>query len=236
MKKIFETLKQKWPEYLLEIFVITLGILGAFALNNWNELRTESSQELKLLKTLKLDLDENTRRLKQMISSDSILLERNRIVVQLLKDDRSLFHDSLRVYFGNINTYYAFFPQVMAYESLKSEGVNLIKNDSLRFSIIKLFDDDYNINTHATETKKDMAINSNSFLAKHIEMLTLSNGWMGGIPNDYESLKGNSEFINIISQISSAKYIFLSYSRSIYENTKTTRKLLTSEIQKFENK
>ena len=67
-------------------------------------------------------------------------------------------------------------------------------------------------------------------------MLTLNTGWMGGIPNDYESLKGNTELINIISQLSSAKHIFLDYSRSIYENTKSTRKLLTIEINKLENK
>ena len=52
MKKILETLKLKWAEYLLEILVIMIGILGAYALNNWNEDRKERSQQIILITQL----------------------------------------------------------------------------------------------------------------------------------------------------------------------------------------
>jgi hypothetical protein len=46
MKKILETIKRKWTEYLLEIFVIMIGILGAFTLSNWNESNKERIRQI----------------------------------------------------------------------------------------------------------------------------------------------------------------------------------------------
>jgi len=59
MKKILETLKLKWAEYLLETIVIVIGILGAFALNNWNEDRNDRKKEYILLQQMKADFETN---------------------------------------------------------------------------------------------------------------------------------------------------------------------------------
>jgi hypothetical protein len=37
MKRIIILFKQKWPQYIIESVVIIASILGAYALDNWNE-------------------------------------------------------------------------------------------------------------------------------------------------------------------------------------------------------
>lgn len=63
MKRILTTLKEKWPEYLLEILVITIGILGAFALNNWKEEQSESKSLDYYLESLLTNLEADSVRM-----------------------------------------------------------------------------------------------------------------------------------------------------------------------------
>ena len=50
MKKIIEHLKENWIRHGFETLVVTVGILGAFTLNHWNEERKDRSMEKDFLR------------------------------------------------------------------------------------------------------------------------------------------------------------------------------------------
>lgn len=56
MNKILQHLRSEWYKYALEILVITFGILGAFALNNWNESRKTEKRFRTILSLVKSDI------------------------------------------------------------------------------------------------------------------------------------------------------------------------------------
>ncbi len=138
MNRIFITLKKKWPEYILEILVITIGILGAYALNDWSANRSRKQTELKILKEIKsnleldlIDLNENRQ---EHFTNLKVLDSLNRgEEFQLTKEQVALnFYGAFRDYI--------YTPQRSAIETLTAKGVDLITDDSLRIDILRLYD------------------------------------------------------------------------------------------------
>ncbi len=60
MKKVINHLKENWIRHGFETLVVTIGILGAFGLNNWNEDRKTTNTEIEYLKRLRSDIANDT--------------------------------------------------------------------------------------------------------------------------------------------------------------------------------
>ena len=56
MKKVLKYLRKNWIKHAFETLVVTVGILGAFALSNLKEARTERVLEIKILGEIRQNL------------------------------------------------------------------------------------------------------------------------------------------------------------------------------------
>lgn len=125
-----------------EIVLVVIGILIALSINNWNEARKNKLLENDILKeiryALKGDLDDAEHNLnahrKKLISQN--------IIIDWFENDQS-FADSLSIHFEKIQfgTYFSYYEG--PYKTLNQQGMRIIKNDSLRNQIFKLYDQKY---------------------------------------------------------------------------------------------
>ncbi|MBN3520974.1 hypothetical protein JYB62_13275 [Algoriphagus lutimaris] len=133
MKKILTTLKEKWPEYILEILVITIGILGAFALNNWNEQKKENVRKSLLLNALVQEFESNLSQLNEVIFYDELVSTSSLRLLHLEEKEMDMIpEDTMRFLLQNSNYIWTFDSRSGALRSGISSGdIHLIQNDSL---------------------------------------------------------------------------------------------------------
>jgi len=95
MKRILTTLAQKWPEYLLEILVLIIGIYGAFALESWNENRKEKQTELKIIDQLVDEYEVNLKQLNEKIEFRKSIINGALTMFKLIDNPEKVTYDSL---------------------------------------------------------------------------------------------------------------------------------------------
>jgi hypothetical protein len=196
MKKILETLKQKWAEYLLEIMVIIVGILGAFALDNWNSYRQDRKVEQELLVNLKADLIRNN----ELLFNDLISVDRSinsiEILLEILQNNTA-YHDSLNIHFHRVRVFGNPGVSNSSYEEIKYKGFELIVSRSLRKNIVDLYEVSLaDMTTILTRVQAQSAPFVREFL--YINFENTCNTCL--VPNDFNSLKNDQVYRNILTQ------------------------------------
>ena len=121
-----------------EIVLVVIGILIALAINNWNENRKLSNQEIIYLDNLKNDINTQIQMLDVYIDFENIIIEYSNDIIKHyelnngFKNMDSIFpkiHDlTIRWTFSNTNT--------TLLQMLNSNQINIIQNRQLREALI----------------------------------------------------------------------------------------------------
>lgn len=140
---MIKTKNINWRKITLDFLSIFVAVIAAFALNNWNENRRDTITANKILAEISNGLEKDIEdvRINKGGHEDGILACK---FWRKVIDNEAINLDTLPQHYFNLTRDYVAIQNISGYESLKSRGLELIKNDSLRFQIITLYEYDYN--------------------------------------------------------------------------------------------
>ena len=148
MTRLFRRLRirslfnKKFNKYLLyaigEVLILIIGILIALQVNNWNEERQKRILEISILKAMKSDLERDLEVWKWDIDIHKEVLLSIPVVLDHL-DNKLPYNDTLNYHFLKSSLVSTFSFHSGALETLKSTGINIISNETLRNEIVDLY-------------------------------------------------------------------------------------------------
>lgn len=132
---------RKYIAYAIgEILLVMIGILLALQVNNWNEERKRTTLEHKILAEFAASITRDTVLISEDIRDMREIAKHADIVRNAI--DRDIpYSAKMDTSLGKISTFNISESDFTVFENLKSLGVNLISNDSLRICIFKYYED-----------------------------------------------------------------------------------------------
>jgi len=136
--------QQNWKKYALEFLSIFIAVISAFALSNWNDLRSNQQSEQKILTEIKNSIEVDIKDFNINIHGNKFSLRADEVFRNLI-DNQAVSQDSIALFYTALFRDYVPIINKSAYESFKANNLKTITNDSLRLQIIALYDYSYSI-------------------------------------------------------------------------------------------
>lgn len=155
--------KRNWKNYVFEFLSIFIGVSLAFALNNWNDNRRDRISEDKILKEIKNGLELDLKDIQVNMSGHRYGIRACEKFRKLI-DNQPVDQDSIQLYYAVLVRDFTSIMNLSGYESLKSKGLEIVKNDSLRYQIIATYDFYYELILKLEEKAVEMQSFQNYFM------------------------------------------------------------------------
>lgn len=207
--------KSRIVKYLMyafgEIILVVIGIMLAISLNNWKQEADNEELQTKILLEIKTDLENNLDEIREEIGYFKLKYEGDSTLIAYYFGSRP-FNDTLGnyVYLYEISPH--FNPVDGGYHLLKAKGIDLIKNDALRSSIVRYYEQSVayyqkyeNERIHVVQNEM-VPFNNAHF---HLERYPIEVHWRSWkrTPFDEFELKKNKAWLSLIQKSQNLSFV-----------------------------
>ncbi len=134
--------KRSIKAYSFEFLLIFVAVISAFALNTWNDNRKSKLAEQKILGEIYEGLYKDSLDLEVNRKGHLTSIEATRYFNDII-DQKEVNKDSLLLYYLFLTRDVISVQNTSGYEALKSKGLEIIENDSLRTALLSLYEFDF---------------------------------------------------------------------------------------------
>lgn len=134
----------KLGRYFFDFVSVFFAVVAAFALDNWNDNRKDAMAEEKILMEIKNGLELDLMDMEINKKGHEIGMKSCDFFRKLLSGF-PVSQDSTVFSYFYLTTDNLVITNTSGYESLKSKGLEIIKNDSIRSRILAVYENDYQI-------------------------------------------------------------------------------------------
>lgn len=227
----------KYLKYAIgEIILVVIGILIALSINNWNESRKDKILEMKILNEIHMNLKSTISSLNRTIDSEEAYLKYNMSILDYIEGQKpysETLDEAFGMYFWTVTSH----PVSAGYDYLKTRGLELLTNDSLRIEISLIFENELPIIRSENE-KWANNLQQNVSYPYHIEHFVkyYDNPKIDGIeyakPNNYDLLIKDPVFKSINTEIISNRKWNISTLKKLIEKINNVILKIEEEVEK----
>ena len=176
-----------------ELFLIVIGVSIALAATSWYEGQQDRKFETEALIEIRKALQTDHQ---YLVETQNFSQRRADGLLSLLAylESDAPYSDELRDYFGWVNGWRAVHFRAAPFEVFKEGGLNLISSDALRFKLISLYEDDFELLVKSSENQRRFVVNQSLPYFLENFRRTESREW---VPHDYESMKSMGRVANM---------------------------------------
>jgi len=225
---------RKGTHFAFEFLSIFIAVISAFALNNWNDYKRDRNAEIKTLVEISNGLEKDLIDIDENIFGHEQGLAATKYFRKLLQDSLTNT-DSTLAYMHFLTRDYVSIQNSAGYESLKSSGLQLVQDDSLRNKIISLYEYHYTILQKMEEEYYEMQYHQNYFstfneqLAAHYQFNNV--GILSGLSLPLEiNEREKNKLMLYLWKIGFNRTFLLEYYKDVQVKIKDLQKAIRAEI------
>ncbi len=234
MKKLLYNLRDNWIKYGFETLAVTIGILGAFALDNWNENRKQQLNDIEFLKNLKNEIVLDTVSLSNRIIYYYEINKNIENAVNLIDTSTVLTTNQYKLISETIEEIEVLLP---TYKNLDRNGMMLSsgmisrQNPDLNKNYLDYLDHfkfSYDLSDKLTLSLNDALHNE---LYPHVD-LNFTDPLKNHVEFNLNSLKNNRSFINALQKSIWYRQTVLNTLEPLLDDAKSLIQQLDTQLNK----